>query len=199
MASPARLALFLDYQNVYMRARQAFGLEQEPHFVGQVNPLKVGKLIAARSTRPARLTSVHVFRGEPSGHHQRQAYAACRKQVATWRSLDPCIKVETRPLRYPSDYPNTPAREKGIDVKIAIDFVHAALNNAADMLVMFSGDTDLLPALEMIFDRSATLGVKAFSAAWTGGPALTLDRAGSWCFRLARNDFDAVRDDTDYR
>lgn len=198
MTEPARLALFIDYQNVYRRAREAFRIDSQPHFVGQINPLKVGRLIASRSDRPARLTSVRVYRGEPSGHKDARAYAACRKQADAWRRLDPCVSVETRPLRYPPDYPSSQPREKGIDVKIAIDFVDAAISKSADILVLFSGDTDLIPAVEMVFQRYTSLGVKASSAAWNGGPSIRLDFPGFWCYRLSRKDFDTVRDDVDY-
>lgn len=198
MADPARLALFIDYQNVYKRAREAFGLDAEPHFVGQINPLKVGRLIAARSKEPARLSSVHVYRGEPNGHHDPRAYAACRRQAEAWRRLDPCVCVETRPLRYPRDFPTSPAREKGIDVKIAIDYVHAAVSKSADIVVMFSGDTDLIPAVEMVFGRFSSLRVIASSAAWVGAPAVRLNLPGFWCHRLNRRDFESVRDDADY-
>lgn len=198
MTEPARLALFIDYQNVYRRAREAFGLDDEPHFVGQINPVKVGRLIAARSSEPARLSSVHVYRGEPSGHHDARAYAACRRQADAWRRLDPCVSVETRPLRYPADYPRSPAREKGIDVKIAIDFVQAAVSKSSDIVVMFSGDTDLIPAIEMVFHRFSSLRVRASSAAWMGAPAIRLQAPGFWCFRLNRKDFESVRDDADY-
>lgn len=199
MGSPARLALFIDYQNVYRRAREAFGLDGEPASAGQIHPFQVGRLIAARSRIPARLTSVHVFRGQPDGHHDPKGYAACRRQADAWRASDACVVVETRPLRYPRDYPAAPPREKGIDVKLAVDFVRHAITKAADTLVMFSGDTDLVPAVEMVFDSFPTTRVGAASASWTGAPSIHLaNRRGFWCYRLNRHDFESVRDDTNY-
>jgi len=40
-------------------------------------------------------------------------------------------------------------REKGIDVKIAIDMVEFALKNKCDCIILVSGDADLIPALKV--------------------------------------------------
>ncbi len=45
----SRLGVFIDYQNVYRRARSAFAIGTDPHWVGQIDPLKVGNLIAAKT------------------------------------------------------------------------------------------------------------------------------------------------------
>lgn len=41
-------------------------------------------------------------------------------------------------------------REKGVDVKIAIDIVQKALDDEYDACILFSGDADFVPALQLI-------------------------------------------------
>lgn len=57
---------------------------------------------------------------------------------------------------------------------LAVDFVEAAIKRTYDSLILFSCDTDLLPALELV-DRFHTTHVEI--ACWTGGNPLFL-RAG---------------------
>jgi NYN domain len=45
------------------------------------------------------------------------------------------------------DWPNRPPIKKGIDVAVAIDLMRVVLRRQYDPLVLFSSDTDLLPAL----------------------------------------------------
>jgi len=40
-------------------------------------------------------------------------------------------------------------KEKGIDVMLAIDIVEYAINKKADYLILFSGDADFIPAMEL--------------------------------------------------
>ena len=55
-----------------------------------------------------------------------------------------------RDLRYPAGWPAQPAQEKGIDVALAVDFVMMAARREFDVGVLFSSDTDLVPALEAV-------------------------------------------------
>ena len=45
------------------------------------------------------------------------------------------------------------SREKGIDVKIALDLIIGALDNKYDTAILVSSDTDLVPALDLIRRR----------------------------------------------
>lgn len=47
-------------------------------------------------------------------------------------------------------WPKRPPVEKDIDVAIAVDLMYLAFRGKYDALVLFSGDTDLMPALEVI-------------------------------------------------
>lgn len=118
-----RVALFVDYQNVYRRARGVFhDHETAPHWAGQIYPDALGRLIVRMSHGSDRvLDQVRVYRGLPDSSRDPKGYGAASRQIAAWRKL-PLVEVTTRPFRYPSDYPASKAQEKGIDVQMALDF-----------------------------------------------------------------------------
>jgi len=195
-----RLVVFIDYQNTYRSARRAFGFDDSPdHWEGQVHPRTVGELICRRYTdAPTDLKDVRVYRGMPSGTHDRKGYAAAQRQTSIWTKTT-LVSVITRPLRYPHNYPTDPPEEKGIDVMIALDYVTMAVRGEYDLGVLFSGDTDLVPALEQVI----TLGtVTSEVAAWNpgagSGARLRPPGQNIRCHWLDQVDYEAVRDGRDY-
>ncbi len=54
-------------------------------------------------------------------------------------------------------------REKGVDVQIAIDLVIGAVENAYDVAVVVSSDTDLIPAIKYVRSRNKTVEYVGFS------------------------------------
>jgi hypothetical protein len=197
-----RVAVFVDYQNAYMGAREAFGYPTDPATVGQVYPRRLGVLLTDRGRQvdPERdLEYVAVFRGEPSSRYSPKGQAACDRQVRFWRA-QAAVRVTTRPLKY---YPylddhgveRWAPREKGIDVLISLAMVVGAINDEYDVAVLMSCDTDLLPAIEQV--RSLT-GKRCEVASWRSRKALQVPRAPIWCHRLERSDYDMLEDTTDY-
>lgn len=198
-----RVAVFIDYQNVYMRARELFG-SQHGHFVdGQIYPRRLGILLTQRgrdNDSDRELEVVKVFRGEPSAKHSSVGQAACQRQVRYWSSQQR-VEAITRPLHYyRSGYRNGveqfEAREKGIDVLIALAIALGAERDEYDVCVLCSADTDLLPALE----QAREAGKKVEVAAWKPdrGYASRLSLPGMWCHYLNRSDYQRVADPTDY-
>jgi uncharacterized LabA/DUF88 family protein len=194
---PKRIGLFIDYQNVYRRARSAFARPGDSHAVGQVDPLKVGQLISKKTTDSA-LELVRIYRGLPDGGKDPKGYAACSRQVAAWNALQR-VEVFTRPLRYPHNYPTEKPSEKGIDVQLAIDFVVAALDNRFDVGVIFSADTDLKPAIETVIARTAVeVAVATWQPSIGYASRISISARNIWCHYLREVDFSAVKDLTDY-
>ncbi|MBI4569439.1 MAG: NYN domain-containing protein [Planctomycetes bacterium] len=110
------------------------------------------------------------------------------------------MKVITRILRYPEQWPKKKAQEKGIDVALAIDFVTLAIDKKYDIGVIASADTDLRPALEYLVSRPSTFRPPEV-AAWQGAvqsSRLTVPDRNIWCHWLSRSDYDAVADLRDY-
>lgn len=189
-----RVALFIDYQNVYMGARESFHDSSAPSAWGQIFPLALGELICARPQPPEEreLVDVRVYWGRPSQIRDPQGYQAGRRQIAVWEAQGGITPV-TRTLRYRHDLP---PHEKGIDVSLAIDYVARAVDRAFDVGIIFSTDTDLVPALEFVA-RRPELGVTPEVAAWRASganPPLQVQGAHVWQHRLTREDYERVRD-----
>lgn len=208
----SRVRVFIDYQNVYHRARGAFGSDDDPPHCGNVKPLRLAALVnhLGQSEDPDRtLTQVRVYRGEPTKKSHAKVQSAFQRQVEAWKrdATDDLLVVRTRPLRYEPiefDRYGKPTRwgraeEKGIDVMIALDLVLGAQRNEYDTAVLISGDTDLVPAI----DEALKFNKRIENAVWQpdGGRARPLSASGStniWAHRLTRTHFNSVFDDIDY-
>lgn len=73
-----------------------------------------------------------------------------KKKRQTIDSLELCDNC--KPLIEASflDLADIKRKEKGIDVWIAIDMVKAAINSECDVCILISGDTDFVPAINLI-------------------------------------------------
>ena len=146
-----RLAVFIDWSNVYRGAREAFGLENKSGRRGQVDPYRVAKVLVAAGGRRAdgELVRVEVHRGRPLPNHDPLGNAAATLQQQRWRQVDPeVVWPRLRPLRF---NPTTERlEEKGVDVALAVAAVEWTVLRDVDRVVIFSHDTDLSPAVETI-------------------------------------------------
>ena len=151
MTMPLRLALFIDAQNAYRRARACFYPKSQSGKDGHFYPMELGRLIAGRAGpggAACTLAAVRVYCGRPDPIKAPRTYIAHRRQTGRWEADG--ATVITRALRYPRNWPQDPAQEKGIDVVLAIDFVRLAIGGAYDVGVIMSTDSDLQPALEFV-------------------------------------------------
>jgi uncharacterized LabA/DUF88 family protein len=161
-----RVGVFIDWQNCYRTARDAFGF-RGAGLDGNVKPLLFARALAA-SRLPeqgaGQLTRLRIYTGQASQHHDKRTYAANRRQFQAWRNSDPeIVEVIARTL----DYKLGRAREKGIDVKLAIDLVRSTLmDEEHDVAVVVSADTDLVPALELVVEQRGAQAVEV--ATWSG-------------------------------
>jgi len=197
--------VFVDYQNVYMRARQAFAVQGASYVEGQIKPLRLGLLLVdrGRSVNAGRqLDSVYVFRGEPSPKHSPRGFAACQRQVAEWARVSQVVP-HTRPLQYlPSMRSNGQpsafdAREKGIDVLLALAMVMGAVRDEYDVAVLCSADTDLVPALEQVHALGKVCETMAWKPPQGYGQRLKVP-GGGWCHFLDLKTYELLHDATDY-
>ncbi len=165
-----RVAVFIDWQNAYKAAREAFGLEASPSRHGNFSPLQLSRVLAAASGRGSggELVSIEIFRGRPSQKLDLVGYAANRRQAAAWRAEAPrIVKVRSRPLRYPVRFPLERPVEKGVDVELAVSAIEATLRGRCDVAIVFSHDADLLPVPEAIARLAGSRHVE--TAAWASG------------------------------
>ena len=200
-----RVAVFIDYQNLYHGARRTFGgpHTDAPGF-GHVDPVALARLLVhlGRAVDPERvLWNTSIYRGEPGYKSHRKLRVAFARQTSRWRS-DPSITVKTTALRYRRvEHPGGwtwRAEEKGIDVLLTVDVVRGAYMNEFDTVVVASADTDLVPAL----DEALRAGKRVETASWsgpeTGFTALRVPGHRIWSHHLSREHFERVQDTTDY-
>lgn len=200
-----RVILFIDYQNVYRRARDCFHPLHAPHWDGQIDPLALGRLLVDHSPYDRSLAQVRVYRGQPDASRDPKGYAANQRQCATWQKRG--VEVVARTLRYPPGWPTQSRpgerpQEKGIDVALAIDFVMLGLRLQYDVGILMSTDTDLKPALEAVAQLTASGGPRAEVAAWSGqgqhARRLSISSARLWCHWLDENAYSSLADPTNY-
>jgi uncharacterized LabA/DUF88 family protein len=162
---PVRVGVFIDWQNCYRTARDAFGF-RGGGIDGNVKPLMLAKLLAAkrREGQQGELTKLRIYTGRASQRNDPRTYAANRRQFAAWQNSDPdLVEVVARTL----DYSLGRAREKGVDVALAIDLVRTSLiDKEHDVALVVSADTDLLPALELLVSHGGDRCVEV--ASWKG-------------------------------
>ena len=196
MANVLRVSVLLDWQNVFERGRAAFPYER-----GQPDPLKVAQFLARdrelADGQKADLTSVTVFFGVASPERDPKTHGARQRQMQHWRSLTDRIHLVSRPLRYGDGMPV----EKGIDVAVAIELVRCAVFAPdCDVAILFSVDTDLLPALELVVkERGAdVVEVAAWHAPGANPPLRVPGIARIRQHRLGANVYRACLDTRDY-
>lgn len=194
MTAPS-VVVFIDYENVLRSAHEIWCGEDEKLYDSLVDPLKVAELIVNRRAPGGTLTEVRVYRGRPNPRREATAASYNDKQKEAWQA-DPRVKVIRRMLSYPKTWPNDPAREKGIDVSIAIDLVKMAMQKEFEVGILFSRDTDLLPAIEAIRDFD---GPHMEIAGWEPTSQLRLESERPlWCHKLTQDDWVASRDTRKY-
>lgn len=205
---PDRLRVFIDYQNAYMRAREAFGDESTKYdyTFGQIYPRRLGVLLRQRAEEAGKLRTldqVRVYRGEPDAQRNPTGQAACQRQLRFW-SAQQSVEVFTRPLNYRATRwaNNKPVewevREKGIDVMLAVDMVMGAIRDEYDVAILMSADTDLLPAAEAVIDAGKWIEFAAWRPDVGYASHLRIDGRRTWCHHLQRKDFERLADPTDY-
>lgn len=190
-----RVIVFIDYENLRFSALSCFHPVDATRTDGNVDPFALAQLLVRRRNRDSQLSQVRVYRGRPSPLKQPSAAAANDAQAGAW-ARRPSVEVIRRNLRYPPNYPFAPAQEKGVDLALGVDFVSLAWQGAYDAGIIVSRDTDLLPALEEV---SAHDLARVEVMAWQRSTRISF--AGGqlpWCHRLTRDDYESIRDQTDY-
>jgi hypothetical protein len=137
--------------NVYKAAREAFGLAAGSGVRGQIDPYRLGRVLAAanRRGRAAVLARVEVHRGRPLPNQSPVGHAAATLQARAWEESNPqIVKAQLRPLRL------NPAtgrlEEKGVDVALAACAFEWSVIEQVDRVVIVSHDTDLSSIVEVI-------------------------------------------------
>ncbi len=190
-------AVFIDYQNIYRTAREAFGWQNEPGQFGNFRPLSLARLLTREADRD--LVAVHVYTGVPVPDRDSRGHGAMQRRTQAWVADDPnLVHLHTRSLRYPPPQ----GREKGVDVELAIDFVRLALDDAYELAILASADTDLVPALEFVSQRCQGKQIETVSLDPLPGheAAAPIDIPGGGLARrlITKQEFERLADRTNY-
>ncbi|MGH3851170.1 MAG: hypothetical protein ACRDRT_16015 [Pseudonocardiaceae bacterium] len=227
-----RASVVIDYQNLHMTAHDVFDPRGELH-ESLISPVNfAARAIMERNARQregmedAVLGRTTVFRGRHHVDHHWEQHRRCNDQATQWRN-DGAI-VELRDLKYSyqlggdrqpildvngKKIPVGRPKEKGIDVLCALALVREAARTDVDVVILASRDTDLVPALDEVFDfRGADPGryAKVETVAWfnrrfreedtvSGGALRPTSPRRIWNTNLDRSCFEASIDRHQYR
>ena len=176
----ARVAVMFDYWNARQGAKQALSCWVSQGRLpsgaapgdGHFNPVLLAQRIVARrpdypgALTDRRLALVGIYRGIPDQRRDPLGHAQTQRQIRRWQATAKRAGIRcvygVQQLIYSRD---GQPREKGIDAMAAADVVLARAEHAADVVVLFSGDSDLLRALA----GAHRLGAACETAAWSYG------------------------------
>jgi uncharacterized LabA/DUF88 family protein len=193
-----RVAVFLDYENVHRTGHESFADVGTPTYETVVNPVKIAERLIAKRRGANELVAVHVFRGRPVPEFQPKPASANDIQAVAW-SADQRVHLVRRDLKYERDHDKFTAREKGIDVALAVALVQTAMLREYDAAIIFSGDTDLLPAIELAYRRTEPkIEIACWSSAtplwFSEGLKMAPPKRFPFCHFLSAQDFLECRD-----
>jgi uncharacterized LabA/DUF88 family protein len=196
-----RAVAFIDGQNLFYAAKEAFGYPFPNYDV---------HALAARICKTQRwqLKQVRFYTGIPHVSDNRRWNAFwVAKGAAMGRQK---VMVVTRPLRYRNQTVRLPngerhtflaAEEKGIDVRIAVDIIRLAHSRAYDVAVLFTQDQDLAEVAREIrvIAKEQQRWIKLLSA-FPDGPARTNHRGvnGTDWIKIDRAAYDACIDPREF-
>ena len=145
-----RVHVFFDGQNLYQAAKRAFRRDRPDYCVQ-----KLAQHVCAADDW--RLDKVHFYTGYPSVSEQEYWHRYWSKRTLQMKRRG--VRVFTKELRYRTEtvkfsgggtYEHVVGREKGIDVRLALDIVHHCRADNYDVAVIFSQDQDIAEAVREV-------------------------------------------------
>ena len=143
------VALF-DGQNLYHMVRHAFG-----SISAQVNPQALAWAVC--HSNGWELTETRYYTGIHSSQENAKLNAAVQAHIHKMQSIG--VQTYVRTLRYQKGI----AREKGIDMRIALDAINAVYSQSVDVVLLFSQDQDFVELAQEVrrlnrrLDRKVTI------------------------------------------
>ncbi len=147
-----RVHAFFDCQNLFRVAKNLWPKHTSPDF----DPVALARAIVKTYPQWV-LEGIHLYTGIHTPQVNLDLHTFWSRKLATHKSQDSRVTIFTRPLRY-SSVPNhnnstrpfSQAREKGIDIRIALDLVRRARLREYDVALLFSQDEDFKEVAEEI-------------------------------------------------
>lgn len=195
--------IFIDGQNFYLSARQAFDRTFPDYDI-----LQVGNLLSQKiSGQDA--TTISFYSGVPIAKYQPRWAEFWSNKTAAMEEQG--IRVTTRPLRYltesdpqvPNGFRIIQTREKGIDMALGLDVASAARRSNCANIVIVSRDQDFAEVVRYVDDMSKfeKRDIQMWSSFPKGDGTPTHYRgiAGTREIRISQKEYLSCLDDTDYR
>jgi uncharacterized LabA/DUF88 family protein len=138
-----RAVAFIDGQNLFHAAREAFGYSY-PNY----DPGRLAESVCTKAGWS--LTQVRFYTGVPDSGDNPRWHQFWAKKLAVMGTRN--MWTFKRPLRYRHETVTLPdgkeipvlvGREKGIDVRLALDVIRLTLEGVLDVALVFSQDQDL--------------------------------------------------------
>jgi len=156
----SRVAVFIDGQNFYHSVRERLSFRHPNFDVEKIANLCVLKIPHVSQIKQVRLGYVRFYTGIHESSRNSKLHNFWTKKLAVIGSR-PNTKVFSRALRYTNSKISVDgnrtsvfvAREKGIDVRIAIDMLNGALYDQYDIAVLVSLDNDFIEVFKEIDER----------------------------------------------
>jgi uncharacterized LabA/DUF88 family protein len=180
-----RTVAFIDGQNLFYAAKRAFGYTFPNYDV-------LALATAVCDEQSWHLVQTRFYTGVPSSDDMPEWSSFWEKKLQVMSTRG--VSTFSGRLRH--------GKEKGVDVRIALDAIHAARTRTADVLLIFSQDQDLAEvALEIrAIARESDRWIKIASAFPVG--AQTTNKRGidrtDW-IRIDKSTYDRCIDPLDYR
>ncbi len=197
-----RCAAFVDGQNLFRAAKEAFG-----YTFPNYDPQGLAKSIAA--SRGWQLVAAHFYTGIPDHSDDPFWHGFWTAKLGVLGTRG--VVTFSRALRYRNETVKLPdgtktvalvRREKGIDVRIALDVVRLARVNAFDVALLFSQDQDLSEVAVEVrrISRHEERWIKIASAFPSSDRSRNLRGInGTDWIPIDRSLYDACIDTNDYR
>jgi hypothetical protein len=193
---------FFDAQNLYRHAKDAFG-HNHPNF----DPTKLHAAVCAMHSWTPNLS--RFYTGVPEHARDPQWTGYWNNRVMALKRAG--VSVTTRKLRYHDTIVTNPdgssqtvtsVKEKGIDVRLALDIVKYARARSYDVAVIYSQDQDLCEVVEEVKEIAKEQGKLieiccAFPSSKSATSGRGIDKT-NW-FRMDQTFYDACLDAYDYR
>lgn len=187
-----RTVVFIDYQNAHATAHEQYSDYGTPIHESLVDPLLLGERVLKQRAPGGELVEVRVYRGKPDPRKEPTLASFNDQHHSAWVK-DPRVTVIRRTLWYPRDWGQPGCyeapREKGIDVALAIDLVRMGYDKSYEVGIVFSRDTDLSPAIEMVRDLRLA---HVETAGWDSASRLRIKNV--YHHSLDAEAFEAVKD-----
>ena len=179
---------FFDAMNLFYAVKSLYGY-RHPNF----DPLLLARAVSDKLD--CDLLQARYYSGIHSIRFSREQHLWLVSKSNVLKSQG--VHVYTRPLQYIGDVP----KEKGIDIRIALDIVHVALEGNADTIVLFSTDQDFteLNDTVQVISESQQRQIRLVSAFPSTRSDPRYGITGFDWFRIPKPMYDACIDPRDYR